>query len=105
MTDDVIPVGNVPTDEADRLDISMATQQPIRIVHTSDTHMQHERLLVEAAAAGIGGLPDGDVLVHSGDFNRCTPNLCVRSLHYEDLLHEVGSKQRGTLWGLSLIHI
>ena len=90
MTGDVIPVGNVPTDEADRLDICAATQEPIRIVHTSDTHMQHERLLVDSAQS-CGGLPDGDVLVHTGDFNRYKANTCVRSLHYEDLLHEVSS--------------
>jgi hypothetical protein len=120
MTDDVIPVGNVPlrdlldSDFNDHLlhvpgfpDASLAKAElpkPLRIVHTSDTHLQHGLLVHSDQTFSLGGvrgagersplgpfqpLPDGDVLIHSGDFNRFFPSSCVRSLHYEDLLHEV----------------
>ncbi|XP_076470642.1 UPF0046 protein K07C11.7-like [Babylonia areolata] len=94
MTDAVIPVGHVPSDGVtDCLDISQATKQPVRIVHTSDTHLEHDRLRNSAAAAGNPEvvLPDGEILVHTGDFNRYRANCCVRSLHHEDLLHEINS--------------
>ncbi|KAL8580593.1 hypothetical protein ACOMHN_046796 [Nucella lapillus] len=102
MTDNIIPVGHVPSDGiTDCLDISLATQQPIRIVHTSDTHLQHDRLSAgSSAVSGTGRvsldpteveLPDGDVLIHTGDFNRYSASCCVRSLHYEDLLHEINT--------------
>ncbi|XP_070187462.1 UPF0046 protein C25E10.12-like [Littorina saxatilis] len=88
MTEGVTPVGHVPTDDGGRMDISMATRPPLRIVHTSDTHLQHDRLLCSADTLGEG-LPSGDVLVHSGDFNRYKVNCCVRSTHYEDLLYQI----------------
>lgn len=48
---DVINVGDIDN-----------SQRKVRIVHISDTHLQHERFLPN--------IPDGDILVHSGDFCR-----------------------------------
>lgn len=36
------------------------SERKVRIVHISDTHLEHERFLPH--------IPDGDILVHSGDF-------------------------------------
>ncbi|KAK7507151.1 hypothetical protein BaRGS_00001086, partial [Batillaria attramentaria] len=66
------------------MELPDTTQQPIRIVHLSDTHLQHDHREIKA-------LPDGDVLIHSGDFNQYSARCCARSLHYEDLLHEIDS--------------
>lgn len=71
--------GNVHTTPPETHD---SRQQPVRIVHVSDTHLQHEHGEVKA-------LPAGDVLIHSGDFNQYAASCCARSLHYEDMLHEV----------------
>lgn len=57
---------NISTDLSDHIvtkvgNIENGTKK-IRIVHISDTHMQHNRFLPN--------IPDGDILVHSGDFCR-----------------------------------
>ena len=48
---DVVKVGNIDNGK-----------KKVRIVHISDTHLQHDRFLPN--------IPEGDILVHSGDFCR-----------------------------------
>ena len=38
--------------------------KPVRIIFISDTHSSHEQL---------GTLPDGDILIHAGDFTNSRP--------------------------------
>jgi predicted phosphodiesterase len=44
-------------------DVDNEQSHIVKIVHISDTHWMHEKLVV----------PDGDVLVHSGDFVKSSP--------------------------------
>ena len=43
-------------------DVDNPAASPVRIVHISDTHLQHNDYVTQ--------IPDGDILVHSGDFTQ-----------------------------------
>jgi len=45
-------------------DVSDPASRVIRIVHISDTHLMHESFIQQNL------IPDGDILVHSGDFDK-----------------------------------
>lgn len=85
----VVPVGNVPAELFDGHSALQKIPDTVRIVHISDTHMQHEELMNGRLLSTL--LPDGEVLIHSGNFDRYTASCCVRSHHFEDFLHEVRS--------------
>ena len=57
---------------------SAQTQRKVRIVHISDTHLQHDAFYDQ------GLIPDGDILIHSGDFDFYTHR---RRLFYESDYH------------------
>jgi len=46
-------------------DIDDPASRVVRIVHISDTHLMHDSFVEENL------IPDGDILVHSGDFDKC----------------------------------
>ena len=55
---------------------SNSTQlKPLRIVFISDTHSSHE---------GLGELPPGDLLIHSGDFTESRPPKPAEYKHFID---------------------
>ena len=43
-------------------------QTNVKIVLISDTHSRHEKL---------GTLPDGDILIHAGNFTACLYTICI----------------------------
>jgi len=46
-------------------DVDDPTARVVRIVHISDTHLMHDTYIKENL------IPNGDILVHSGDFDVC----------------------------------
>ncbi|KAL5017217.1 hypothetical protein ScPMuIL_006806 [Solemya velum] len=52
----------------------------VRVVHISDTHMHHDRLILN--------IPDGDILVHSGDFSCFSLRKFCRSSDHKEVMRE-----------------
>jgi Icc-related predicted phosphoesterase len=62
-------------------DATSPSAQVVRIVHISDTHQSHE--------AFKPSIPDGDILIHSGDF--AAYNLFRRAFKEYDYLNQIKS--------------
>ena len=54
--------------------------RPVRIIFISDTHSSHEEL---------GTLPDGDILIHAGDFTNSRP---PKPAEYKEFIDWYGSQ-------------
>lgn len=64
-------------------DVDNPDTEVVRIVHISDTHMHHDRLILN--------VPDGDILVHSGDFSCFALRKFFRSSDHKEVLREANS--------------
>ena len=65
---------------------STNSTRSVRIIHISDTHMQHDTFL--------DSIPHGDILIHSGDFSSFSPSRYLFSNKNRDrdsVIHEINS--------------
>lgn len=62
-------------------DITNPNAKRIRVVHISDTHLQHDTLLPH--------VPDGDVLIHSGDFGKFHFRTFFTGVNHHHLLDKI----------------
>jgi len=60
-------------------DVDSTFARTFRIVHISDTHLNHDKYLSECL------IPDGDVLVHSGDFSKVSISKCLGRDHRDEI--------------------